>query len=66
MKKVFSSHVAGIDYDEASGTLTVTWTKGNQTRYADVPAEIAEQVAQAPSIGSALHALVRGRFSHDK
>lgn len=49
-----SSLVAGIDYDDSSKELTVKWRDAfgyDQTTYKDVPREVAEEFAQAPSKG---------------
>lgn len=65
MRTVFSSHVAAIGHDSTTGELHITFSKtGRTVVYAGVPAAVAAQVMAAPSIGEALHRLVRGRFEH--
>lgn len=65
MKSVFSSHVAAIGYDPASGELHVHYGNSGRTAvYAGVPAEVAHAVMAAPSIGEALWRDVRGRYRH--
>lgn len=66
MRSVFSSTVKDIGYDEGTAQFYVTWLKSGKTSvYDGVPADIAEQVNSAPSIGSAVIALlVKGGFAH--
>jgi KTSC domain len=64
MRKVFSSHVGQIGYDEETGELHVTFARTGKTAvYENVPPKIARSVLTAPSIGMALHESVRGQFS---
>lgn len=62
MKPVFSSHIAAIGYDPDAQILFVDYQNGNHGAYGDVPADVARDVMQAPSIGSAIHRQVRNRF----
>jgi KTSC domain len=64
MREVFSSNVDRIGYDQATGTLQVEFKSGKTAVYRGVPAGVANQVVGAPSVGSALHELVRGKFPH--
>lgn len=64
MKSVFSSHVSTIGYDPESRELHVQYRDGKRAAYVDVPPETAHNVMNAPSIGNALHAHVRGKFTH--
>ncbi len=68
MKPVYSSHIHSIGYDQDSQSLHVTFLRdggpGRTVVYGGVPAVIGSQVISAPSIGDALHALVRGRYPH--
>ncbi len=61
MRDVYSSHVAKIGYED--GELHVVYNRGKSAGttviYSGVTPEVAAQVLSAPSIGSALHALVR-------
>ena len=63
-KKVFSSHIEEVAYDDAKGRLSVTYKNGNVSHHDGVPPGIAHQVMNAPSIGTALHAHIRGKFNH--
>lgn len=62
MKSVFSSHIASIGYDP-SGELHVVFKDGRAGIYSGVPSDIGEAVMNAPSVGSALHQTVRGKYA---
>lgn len=62
LKNVYSSHISSIGYDPATGTLQVHFSNGSIVDYLDVPSDIGDSILQAPSIGEALHAHVRGQF----
>jgi hypothetical protein len=66
MQKVKSSSVAAYGYDEATRTLAVRFLNGGVYHYADVPPETATGLGSAKSIGSYLHAHIRGKFGHRK
>lgn len=55
MRKVYSSHIAAIGYDEGAQEFHVTFANGKTGFYAGVPPEVAARVNGAASIGSALH-----------
>ena len=62
MKPVFSSHIASIGYGD--GELHVTYKNGKTSIYSGVPTDVANGVLGAPSIGTAIHATVRGKYDH--
>ena len=64
MRKVFSSHVTSIGYDDAKGDLHVRYQTGKTAIYHGVPPDTASMVMSSPSIGTALHQSIRGRFKH--
>ncbi len=69
LRRVFSSHINGVGYDPVSKELHVAFAgkdgkPGKTAVYMDVPADVAQQVTDAPSIGTALHSLIKGRFAH--
>lgn len=66
MKSVYSSWVSEIGFDVDAQQLVVTTQKGVRLVYDGVPADVAERVLKAPSIGEALHAEVRGKYGHAK
>lgn len=64
MPEVYSSIVDRIDYDVASEELSVVWKKGKLSIYSGVPEDVAQQVMNAPSIGSALYNSIIGVYEH--
>lgn len=64
MIKPNSSQIAGYDYDPATKTLTVEFKSGGTYTYHDVPAEKFEAMQAAPSVGSYLHANIKGKHEH--
>ena len=64
MRPVFSSHVQAIGYDAASSELHVAYKNGSRVAYKGVPQGVANKVMQSPSIGSALHSMVKGSYAH--
>lgn len=63
MKRVFSSHINGVGYDIDSKELAVEFKDGRTAVYMDVPSDVAQMVVDAPSVGSALHRFIKGRFA---
>jgi hypothetical protein len=64
MRHVFSSNVREIGYDADTNELVVRWIKGRTSVYSEVPANIADQVMNSPSVGSALNEMVKGVYEH--
>lgn len=63
MREVYSTRVSEIGYE--NGELHVTWTKSGKTSvYSGVPEKLAEDVMNAPSIGTALKSEIEGRYPH--
>ena len=63
-KDVYSSNVSKIGYDPETKDLIITWSKGKQSIYSNVPEELAEQLANAPSVGSMLNGEIKPYYSH--
>lgn len=63
-KEVYSSNVSTVGYDPDTKELIITWTKGKRSIYSGVPEELAEQLANASSVGSMLNAEVKPYFPH--
>ena len=63
-KRVFSSYIDTVEYDEEHETLTVIYSRGGSTVYSGVPADIGRAVEDAPSVGEAIHAQIAGIYSH--
>jgi hypothetical protein len=64
MRSVFSSHVDRIGHDMQTGELHVVWDSGKTSVYSGVPADVADDVSQSWSVGSALTAKVKGKYAH--
>ena len=63
-KSVYSSNVSNIGYDPDTKELVVTWSKGKRSIYSGVPEELAEQLVNAPSVGSMLNAEIKPYYAH--
>ena len=63
-KTVYSSMVAEVGYDAEQKELYITWTRGKRSIYSGVPEELAQQVANAPSVGSILNSDIKPYYSH--
>ncbi len=59
---VSSSNVKSIGYDEPSRTMHVEFRDGGVYEYSGVPPETHQALVNAPSVGSHLHAHIKGRF----
>jgi hypothetical protein len=64
MRDVFSSHVSRIGHDPDTSELHVQWDTGKTSAYANVPAEVAQSVMNAWSVGAALREQVKGKYEH--
>ena len=63
MREVYSSTVERIGYED--GVLRVEWAKsGKVSLYHGVPEKLANEVMNAPSIGSALRSLIQPGYRH--
>ena len=63
MREVYSTRVAKIGYED--GKLAVQWAKGGKTSvYNGVPEHLANEVMNAPSVGSALKLSIEGVYPH--
>jgi hypothetical protein len=65
-QSVKSSNVKSIGYDELKQVLEVEFNNGTIYQYLKVPENIYINVITAPSIGSAIHSVLNGRFSYRK
>ena len=60
---VYSSHVNEIGYDTETSEMLVRWDSGKVSGYQGVSEIEADQIAKAPSVGSALRQ-IKGRYPH--
>jgi len=63
-QNVFSSHVEAVGFDDATGDLLISWKNGKTSAYAGVPEDLAQQVANAPSVGQMIHGLIKNNYPH--
>lgn len=63
-QQVYSSNVEEIGFDDNTGEMTVRWKSGKVSAYAGVPEELAQQVANAPSVGAMLNSDIKNHYSH--
>lgn len=63
MKNVFSSQVSQIGYDASAKQLAVKFKNGRTAVYSDVPSDVARNVTEAPSVGTALHTWIKGKYA---
>lgn len=63
-KEVFSSNVNRVAHDPDTGELMVEWNSGKTSVYSDVPADLADQVSTAWSVGGAIRTHIIGQYSH--
>ena len=61
---VFSSVVESVGFDDSTNELIVTWKSGRISAYEGVPEELAQQVANAPSVGRAVGSQIKNQFPH--
>jgi hypothetical protein len=64
MKPVKSSNVEAIGYNSDKQEFHVKYLGGKTSVYRDVPADTAAAVHEAESTGKAVHAHLKGKFSH--
>lgn len=64
-QSVFSSNVSEVAYDSDTGELLVTWAKsGKVSAYQGVPEDVAQKLANAPSVGQMINAEIKPFYSH--
>lgn len=63
-KSVYSSHVDTVKHDDETNELHVRWDTGKTSIYSGVPANLATEVMNSWSVGTALHTKVKGKFDH--
>ncbi len=59
-----SSAISGMEYDEATSTLTVHFTQGTAYTYSGVPPSVAAGLHSAPSPGKYFNSMIRPNFGH--
>lgn len=69
LKTIESSNIEAIGWEETNaeeqtGTLRVAFKAGKQYDYADVPAEVYEEMRLLPSAGRYLRSVVAGLYQY--
>lgn len=64
LKSVYSTSIDQIGYDPEARELHVKWAKGKSSVYNGVPADVAQSVMNAWSVGEALHQMVKKSYPH--
>lgn len=65
-KQVKSSNVKSVGYDEVKRILEVEFIGGDVYQYVNVPPETHVNLITSPSIGKAIHTLLRNKFDAKK
>ena len=65
-QNVYSSTVSTVAYDEETKDLFVTFLKGARYVYRNVPEDVAQNLANAPSVGSMLRSDIQPNYSYSK
>lgn len=63
-RPVFSSRAQSVGYDDQAQEMVVTWKNGKKTVYADVPEDVAADLANSPSVGSMINDQITGKYRH--
>ena len=63
---VASTNLRAVGYDAPSSTLQVEFLNGSEYQYHGVPGHLYEQLMQAPSKGSFLHAYIKNRYAYSR
>jgi len=56
--------VSEIGYDDETKEMLVTWAKGGQGAYLDVPEDVADACARAPSVGQYIITEIKSFYSY--
>jgi hypothetical protein len=66
MQPVQSANVESVGYDPETQELHVQYTSGGLYKYEGVPEETFNELMTSGSVGSYLHANVKGQYPHSK
>jgi len=64
--KVKSSNIASVGYDSMKQELEIEFVTGGIYKYLKVPEDVYINLMTAPSIGSAVHKLIKDKFKVEK
>lgn len=63
-RNVFSSMVNEVGWDSETSDLLITWNNGRKSAYAGVPEDVANDLANAPSVGGMINSQIKPYYSH--
>lgn len=63
-RPVYSSYITEIGHNSETNEMVVKYKKGKPSLYSDVPFEKYQVIAQSPSVGQAVHDIIRGQHPH--
>jgi hypothetical protein len=63
-RPVYSSHITQIGYNSDTKEMVVRYKKGKPSLYSEITPEDYQAITQSASIGSAIHANIRGKRPH--
>ena len=63
-KSVYSTMASEIAYDDDEQSMIVTWKNGRRTAYVGVPEDVADAVANAPSVGSMINDEIKPNYDY--
>jgi hypothetical protein len=62
-KNVFSSNASSVGWNDETQEIEITWNSGKTSAYAGGTEELAEQCANAPSVGQFINSEIKS-LSH--
>ena len=66
MKIVASSNIYGVDYNPETEDLVVHFKNGSAYKFAHVPADIADDLVSASSVGKYFNANIRNEYPFER
>lgn len=63
-RNVFSTMVNEVGWDSETSDLLITWNNGRKSAYAGVPEDVANDLANAPSVGGMMNSQIKPYYSH--
>ena len=63
-QSVYSSNVASVGWNDDTQEIIVTWQNGRRSAYSGGSEELAQQAANAASVGQFVNAEIKNQLSH--
>ena len=61
-KRVSSSAISSVEYDQGSSTLELEFKSGSVYAYQDVPPDVYRELLEADSMGRFVSSNIKGRY----